>query len=929
MSKKILITGDLVWDTHIARLPVTGLGYFETHSHTQLVNRLGGAWYLRDVIQALIKAQNATMAKHISPDQTHTRESLAAEVFCPEPVEHSLVEGENCPSGIAKGFSIWKFFDGAKKTASAKILKGKKQDEEPTIIFKWPKGPAEPGTWRITEFLGCQAAVWNSKRPCPVVNNEPANPDVLVIDDLGLGFANHEECWPKCLREPQNFSGAIVVKGTPPFTSALWQKLLNPNLKLVENLTVVISVAAMRDMGATIARGLSWDRAIEDFQREYSQAGCVSMLRHCRRVVVTCGRSGAAVFSRCPRSPMEEDTKPSVLQFERFVFDPKYLEDTWSLQYEGITFGTGSLMTAALVGRELAGEKCQPSTHLTVSQGLLATRKMHQGGAGHDPDGFKVDEAETTVFSMDSNEKPSSSFRSAFPRDLLDSPILTAKSESESLLTDAVGSGRAFLMATAENIVRFGQEQYLADVPRLECGKYFTVDREEIENLNTVKNLIEEYRTGSDPRPLSIAVFGAPGSGKSFAIKQLAEAAFGEQRSPLENNLSQFRGLDDLHEAFHEVRDRSVQRQIPLVFWDEFDCKRNDLPLGWLQEFLAPMQDANFQANGKTHPFGKCIFIFAGGTKTTFKDFDRSGDEQDEDFRKVKGPDFVSRLRGFVNIKGPNPSGGQADEVSIIRRGILLRALIERHHPQAIHPESKELIIHPRVLAAFLGVEKYRHGSRSMEAIVSLCHLHGTPHLGPSELPPQEVIHLHVSKDFGEKLSGADYYHLLPSDVEKLAEIKHKNWWDGKAAQGYVLGDKRNDNSNPKTHPLCKPYNQLNGAGKEGNRLPARLAVLRLESLGYRIVRTDQVNGNAVTEVDEKEILKMAQSEHRRWMREKLINGWAYGACTSDDLLLHGDICKFPQLQKPEQKLDHEIIKAIFAFLTEKGLVLVKPSKGE
>ena len=175
-------------------------------------------------------------------------------------------------------------------------------------------------------------------------------------------------------------------------------------------------------------------------------------------------------------------------------------------------------------------------------------------------------------------------------------------------------------------------------------------------------------------------------------------------------------------------------------------------------------------------------------------------------------------------------------------------------------------------------------------------------------------------------MTGGDSYHLLPSDVEALAAIKHDNWWAVKKAPGYVYAEKRDDNATPKTHPLCRPYGELDDAGKEGNRFPARLAVLRLESLGYKIIRADQAVGNAVNQIDEEEIKKMAQSEHRRWMREKLVNGWAYGATTSDHFLLHCDICKFSELKEPEKQLDHEIIKSIFEFLDERGLVLVKSS---
>lgn len=902
-SKTILVTGDLVWDTHIARLPWAGKGYFQPHEQTQLKNRHGGAWYLADVIRGAVKVAG-----------------IQAEVVEPHRAKHEEIEENTGPGGIAKGFSVWEWFKEGKS-----------------------------GTWRIKEFLGCQSAGWEKKKAndpalilCQTLGDQPSKPDVLVIDDLGLGFTCHEKAWPTCLADLASAPAAITIKASLCFDRPLWKKLLAPGW--AERVTVVVAGAVLRDAGSRLGRGFSSDQTIEEVQAAFTAGGAGWPLRHCHRVVVTFGRSGAAVFSREAQSP--EQPHPATLQFERFVFDPMHLEESWSPEIKGRTFGATSLMTSALVVRELTSKllvdektkaetSIKPSSHLAVSCGLGASRELHRRGAGSDPTTFKLDGIEDECFAdVAADKKITSAFRSAYNRDLLDVPVLV-KPEAmpkPSLLTDVLGISIEFLTVAAERIVRLGSKPVLGSVPGLKCAKYFTVDRTEIESLNSVRNLIRDYQSNAeDTRPLSIAVFGQPGSGKSFAIKQLAEELFGKEKAVLEYNLSQIENLEALHEAFHEVRDKSVQGQLPFVFWDEFDSARGS-ELGWLKEFLAPMQDAKFLARGKEHPFGKCVFIFAGGISPTFKEFDRSV-AGEKTFKDAKGPDFVSRLRGFVNIKGPNPIPGEADEVHVVRRALLLRSLIERHHKDAIHPDTEELVIHPAVLAAFLKVEKYCHGARSMEAIVSLSRLHDSRHFGPSELPPREVVQLHVTGDFTKIVDDQKQVHFGPPDIERLAQIMHGNWVTQKMSGGWQKGDKRGRDPVAKTDSRLVAYDDLSVLEKEDNRTPARLTMLRLEKLGYHICPADEVESSTALDLTKETDARhlIAQSEHRRWMREKFLTGLAFATATDDDFLRHTDLRKFAQLPDFEKRLDYGIAEAIAQFLKEAGLVLVKkpPTKSK
>jgi hypothetical protein len=303
----------------------------------------------------------------------------------------------------------------------------------------------------------------------------------------------------------------------------------------------------------------------------------------------------------------------------------------------------------------------------------------------------------------------------------------------------------------ARNIVVYGPQKALPDVPIETVGAWSSADRREIEGVRSVNNAMRNYLQLKNPeKPLCVAVFGPPGVGKSFVIKEIAKGLGISEKAQLTFNLSQFENPDELQTAFNQVRDLNLKGQMPLVFWDEFDTPCQGHLLGWLRYFLAPMQDGEFTHKGMVHPLGGGIYVFAGATRYSFEEFS-SGDTAAD--RAAKKPDFISRLRAFINIRGINGNPNTIeDRLFMIRRAFILRQYLETNAPQIKQGDHFE--IETSVLDAFLLTTCYRHGARSLENLLKMSNLADKRKYELSSLPPDHIIEMNVNmKEFKDLLS--------------------------------------------------------------------------------------------------------------------------------------------------------------------------------
>ena len=460
------------------------------------------------------------------------------------------------------------------------------------------------------------------------------------------------------------------------------------------------------------------------------------------------------------------------------------------------------------------------------------------------------------------------------------SKALVADMAPFSILDEYCKKQNGGYLAVAQRIVIAGTAELNAHVPVCHYGNLSTVDKDEIENYYTIKTLLDDYiylydhTEGTEmPRPLSIAIFGAPGAGKSFGVKQIAKSCGRFAISSL--NLSMVDSPSELFEALHEALQRGKD-EIPLVFFDEFDSELNGTARGWLKYFLAPMQDGEYSLNGKLYQVNGAVFAFAGATAESFNGFLPSDEEEDAAFRMVKGTDFVSRLKGILNIKGPNPSS-ETDRSHLIRRAMLLREQIIHKISGIYDPEGGLVNISRGVLSALLTVSEYRHGSRSLEFILDMSRLTETSRFTSSCLPPAQQLDIHLDvEDFNRKLA---FEQIIGDAVETYAAGAHEKTCEKRLAEAQRLGADEKELAMLAAEPDMQPWDQLEEFYRNSYRSQLRFIGERLQDYYSVIGIRPIVEGDADTihELYGPVLEELAEMEHERWMRDKRREGWRYG----------------------------------------------------
>lgn len=869
----IIVTGDIAMDWNLARTrrSKSDVSFWSADDTARTTWQRGGAALLADLVEAI---------------------------------------GKDLKKGGAPGCAIHQI--GAPRKSS------KVQPEDDRYHHSYamwsPVKYGDKPAWRVEEFLGLNRAASDSIQEWQKVVDDTPEADLVILDDADLGFRKAPELWPAALNSKGKNRPWFLLKMARPLAQGpLWEHL---HKNFSDRLIVVATVDDLRLSEVQVSRELSWERTAQDVFWELVHNPCVNSLSHCAHVVTSFGPAGAILLSR------QEGKHQPAFECSLF-FDPKVIERMWEKDYPGGMVGYNTCLAAGLARQCLLSPEA-PDIQLGIQSGLAAMRTLHLEGYGER--GTSASQAKL-VFPINRVATALAGSSNQFAVAPVQDPMrfiqqkggTAEKPLTEGFWTILQDKFKAGLDQVAMQVVLEDPESALQGVPWGQFGNLLTVDRQEIESYRSIRNLVAEYAGQKQvARPLSIAVFGTPGSGKSFGVTEMAKSLLPGQIEPITFNLSQFDSPDELLGALHQVRDIGLGGKLPLVFWDEFDSSLGETPLGWLRYFLAPMQDGKFQEGQISHPIGRAVFVFAGGTSSSMAEFNKGTEAA---FKSAKGPDFISRLKGFINVLGPNPVNGTGkDPYFIIRRAILLRSSLKRGTPQLFERRAgKELLnIDRGVLRALLKIDQYKHGARSIESLLAMSQLSNKTAFERSSLPSEAQLDLHV--DGRKFLSLVQQVELEGKILEKLAEAAHTVYCEGLKARGFTYGTKTDETL--KTNSNLLPYADLPEDMKEANRLNVRDIPTKLAGAGY--VMSPARSNEPPFEFPGAPLEVLAEAEHERWMKAKLEAGWTYAARTDREKKQNQCLVAWKDLPDDEKEKDRDLVRGIPAILARAGYAIVK-----
>jgi hypothetical protein len=729
--------------------------------------------------------------------------------------------------------------------------------------------------------------VWYPPR-APIKKGDKAS--VLIFQDAEFGFSNPNDAVDFFRK---SCPGTIIYHMARPLgTGEIWDAVRHGPIAMDGSrdpmkLIVVVSSDDLRAEGIELSHGLSWEKTCEDFVEKLGSNGKLDTLATCANLLVLFGCDGV-IWHRG-----REMFEPTLF------FDPLSVEGRFTRRNIGPVPGIAEAFIAGLAIK-VAQSPPRSELHQSIELGFIAARRLAKLGFRnhelHDWPRYPLSDImeKTTLL----EEAPNT-------LDIPSESISAGDKRHWSILHHNIGDP----VQVACHIVTKGTYSAANWIPIARFGDLVVLDRSETEGFRTIFNAIREYLSAPQTKPLNIAIFGSRGSGKSFAAGQVAEAAAATSPRKIQHlcvDLSQITSLEDLSAAFNKVRECNLSGTLPLVSIKGFDTEYLGSPLGWLAYLLPAMHGGQVLDRGEMQHIGPAILLLGSSFTKSLENFEafskKTGNEKDT----LRAQEFLSCLHAFVDVIGLDQVNS-SDVWYPVRRAVVLRALLEDREPNLKMGEG--ISIDQSVLDGLLMIPKYRHGLRSLKAIIAMSKVTGKHHFERAALPPEAQLALHF--DYSTFMECSRYNTLSDDLRETLAERLHNVYIKIRKA----MAKTEKEREDIKNDPSLAPWPSIKEDLRESSRahaidIPRKLRMISCflsENLDTR---------NPVEKFEEDELDFLAEQEHERWNAERLQQQWHLGQ-RSGDKRTSPFLKPWRDLEREWQNVDREMVKSYVTILPE------------
>lgn len=761
----------------------------------------------------------------------------------------------------------------------------------------------------------------SENKPAITIEKIDENEKLLFLDDSDANVKKNTKNI-SYLTKPRQFKYVLLKMSYPIAKGNLFSTLSEYN---TDRLIIITTLEDIRKETVMVSKGISWEQTALDLIYELTYNKYINQLLKCKHLIITVQSEGAFYL---------EIDKGDILK-ALLIFDNSALEGEWKKKnrFGGVIDGILDCFILGLCNELITTTNLSfPNFISAITTGIYGLREfqklLYTNNGGKQSSVFKT--------LVDGILNPKEAYAVAFvpiPNNIQN----TQSKYSFRKLKWTIQSGDYMANITPKPLFDLGYriaiwgEDELLNTPVLRINHLVSYDRFEIESIRYIENHIENYIRKNQAIPLSIAVFGLPGTGKIFAVKQIARAY---KRDVISFNLSHFSDNKLLLDAFYKINKSTKNNECPIVIWEEFDSK----DYMWLKHFLLPVQTGTFIDGVEEKDVGQCIFVFTSGPSYSFETFgmsesllpNDSKNQLDDEaninqyekksmkFIDNKGPEFSSYITGTLNVKGANKNQffdsifkqWKFDEDDIffpVRRALLLRSVYGLGRNTKLNTDYG-------LLNALLRIDNYKNNSLSFIKLIEHLRQNDKKMLKRDNLPNYRELNRFVD------------YESFMSLIDEISEFKivayqaikevHNFWMNTGNKQGWKL-----------SFPI--PFHYLPSHIKN-EYLAAALRIPEvLKTIGYGIVATkeseyyDRVDFIADLNKDSKTLYELAKAEHNLWVQHKKSKGWKYGN-RNDTKKLHNCIKKYEEMSEDNRNKDIQAVKQYPEVLKTAGFVIVK-----